>query len=675
MDISLEGRVNNIPLPESKSLFPLFEAVINSIHAIEDRKISNGFIDITLIREDYQSGLIDHGNFAKVVGLSVIDNGIGFNSDNFQSFSTSDSLYKKSRGSKGIGRFLWLKAFADIHIESIFSKNGFYKRNLEFNFQHNGVKQISCISLSDEDCQNFTKIDFLNFLPPYRDNFPQKVETIGRRILEHCISYFVLGKAPRINVIDGNNNFDINDYFFKYLEAFSNSYSINIKNNEFTVTGIKYYNSSDLKHTLYYCANHRTVISHQLHKLIPNLLENSKIEDYENGKKFVYLAFVSSKFFDENVNQERLGFNNIIEVHEGLSEQLGLISYQEIREKLVTLLSQELSPYLEKIQENKLQEIQKYIVHEAIQYRPLLKYAKEDLASIKPGLSSEKLDTELYKIKSRLELSLKQQSEEILSEPIENFDKFPIYRQEYHKFLEKYNDFGINKLAEYVVHRKIIIELFTKHLERNDENRYSLESEIHEIIFPMRATSDDINSFQKQNLWIIDERLSYHYHLSSDIPLNKLPDPLRVDSSSRPDIIIFNNPILLVDTQNTPYSSITIVEFKRPMRKDYDKEDENPISQVSSYISKIRANNLEDRNGRLIRVTPTTPFYVYVICDLTSNVRDILENTFGYIITPDQDGYFNFNKNTNAYIEVLSFDKVIKDAKLRNKILFDKLGI
>ena len=33
------------------------------------------------------------------------------------------------------------------------------------------------------------------------------------------------------------------------------------------------------------------------------------------------------------------------------------------------------------------------------------------------------------------------------------------------------------------------------------------------------------------------------------------------------------------------------------------------------------------------------------------------------------------NKNTNAYIEVLSFDKVIKDAKLRNKILFDKLGI
>lgn len=29
----------------------------------------------------------------------------------------------------------------------------------------------------------------------------------------------------------------------------------------------------------------------------------------------------------------------------------------------------------------------------------------------------------------------------------------------------------------------------------------------------------------------------------------------------------------------------------------------------------------------------------------------------------------------NAYIEILSYDKIISDAKKRNRILFDKLGI
>lgn len=29
----------------------------------------------------------------------------------------------------------------------------------------------------------------------------------------------------------------------------------------------------------------------------------------------------------------------------------------------------------------------------------------------------------------------------------------------------------------------------------------------------------------------------------------------------------------------------------------------------------------------------------------------------------------------NAYIEILSYDKIINDAKKRNRILFDKLGI
>ena len=43
------------------------------------------------------------------------------------------------------------------------------------------------------------------------------------------------------------------------------------------------------------------------------------------------------------------------------------------------------------------------------------------------------------------------------------------------------------------------------------------------------------------------------------------------------------------------------------------------------------------------------------------------------ISTADGEGYFGYNASRNAYIEVISYDKLIKDAKQRNNILFDKL--
>ncbi|MDJ0797444.1 MAG: hypothetical protein QNJ51_11540 [Calothrix sp. MO_167.B12] len=675
MDINLEGRVNNISLHPSKALSPLFEAISNSIHAIEDRNINNGYIDIQIKREVNQTGLIDDGNFSPIDSFIIIDNGVGFDSNNLKSFYTSDSLYKKSRGSKGIGRLLWLKAFTDVFIESIYeNEGGLHKRNLEFNFQNNGVKQISDIRLYDEDIDIYTKIEFKNFLSPYRGQCPQKIETIGKKIIEHYISYFVLEKVPKIRLVDGKDEFDINNYFDDNLEPFTDENVVKIKGHDFHIKSIKYYDYSDSNHKLYYCANNRTVFFKQLHNFIPDLVGSQKIEDSDSSKKFTYLAFVRSTFFDENVNQGRTGFNNIIDKHEGFTEQLGLLTNKEIEESLVDSVYNNLHPFLENIKEAKEKEIQDYIMRNALEYRPLLKYARKQLDSIKPGLSHKKLDLELHKIKSELELSLKKQGQEILNTPLENFDKYPEYRQQYHSFLEKYNDLGINKLAEYVVHRKIIIELFSKNLERDDRDRYSLESDIHEIVFPMRATSDEINSFEKQNLWLIDERLSYHHYLASDKPLGQLPN-FTDNSSSRPDILIFNNPIVFVEDERPPYSSVTIVEFKRPMRKNYDDNQENPISQVASYISQIRENTYTDKNGKLIRVRETTPFYVFVICDLTKKIRYILEDVVGYTKMPDDDGYFNFNRNSNAYIEVLSFDKVVRDAKLRNSILFKKLGI
>ena len=107
---------------------------------------------------------------------------------------------------------------------------------------------------------------------------------------------------------------------------------------------------------------------------------------------------------------------------------------------------------------------------------------------------------------------------------------------------------------------------------------------------------------------MIDERLAYHQFLASDEPLNKI-DELDSDSKDRPDVLIFDNPIAFVDGENEDYSSVVIIEFKRPMRNDYREETKkNPITQVLNYISSIKSGGMTDKQGQLIRVRNETPW-------------------------------------------------------------------
>jgi hypothetical protein len=47
----------------------------------------------------------------------------------------------------------------------------------------------------------------------------------------------------------------------------------------------------------------------------------------------------------------------------------------------------------------------------------------------------------------------------------------------------------------------------------------------------------------------------------------------------------------------------------------------------------------------------------------------------GLNVTADGMGYFGYNKPYEAYIEVISFNQLVRAAKERNKAFFDKLGL
>lgn len=61
MDLDLRGRLRNITLkPRTESLLPVFEAVVNSIHAIEDSG-RKGAIDIYIERDRTRTSLETEG--------------------------------------------------------------------------------------------------------------------------------------------------------------------------------------------------------------------------------------------------------------------------------------------------------------------------------------------------------------------------------------------------------------------------------------------------------------------------------------------------------------------------------------------------------------------------------------------------------------------------------------
>ena len=155
-----------------------------------------------------------------------------------------------------------------------------------------------------------------------------------------------------------------------------------------------------------------------------------------------------------------------------------------------------------------------------------------------------------------------------------------------------------------------------------DENdKYKKEDIIHSLICPMQHTSDNI-PFNEMNLWIIDEKLSYHKFLASDTKLKSIP-VINSKSEDRVDIAIFDQAISY-SSEKDHFNSISIIELKRPGRNDYSAggKDRDPIEQVLRYVKQIREGKATLANGRDFGNVENTPFYCYIVADLTSTLRD-----------------------------------------------------
>ncbi len=671
---NISGKVRNTKLPKTKALWPLFEITSNAIHAIEERgNLKSGIIKITIIRNGKAELLasLEDIEIYPINSFEVSDNGIGFTDNNFKSFLTAESDYKIEKGAKGIGRFVSLKAFKSLVYDSNCQDNNMnFKRKFEFKAIGKGIFNVT--QEQTKETRIGTTVLLNNFREEYQKYAPRTLDDLAEKIVTHFLIYFIQNKAPYVYLIDGNGKeVLLQDYYSRTIKGSIKNAEFYIGSYLFKVFLIRVFNTRTA-HSIHYCANDREVKKENLFKYIPDL--GRKIFD-EADNHFVYNVYITGSFLDESVDSDRTDFSLQVEEDNEDNEErdnADEITLKRIRQMAIDAIEELLADYLESVRAKKFEEYEHHIYKEAPQFKTIIKYEPETIKRMPPNLTGNKLDMELFKVQNRLEISVKKLGEEIFNKKkgakdTENF------QEKYTAYFEKFNDLGKANLARYIVHRKSVIDLLDKFIGHDKEENFQTEDALHNIFFSMRSESDEI-SYNQHNLWLIDERLSYHNYLASDHSF-KSKKPTKSESLDRPELLIFKDAFAFVE-DDAPHNSYSIVEFKRPERKGYagKSSDKNPVDQLIKYIKKIRANKATDRKGKAIQfVGPNVPFHAYIVADFNKSLEEILvgKNFKKY---PDGMGYFKFDDKYNAHIEVITYQKVLKDAKNRNKILFDKLG-
>ncbi len=81
-----------------------------------------------------------------------------------------------------------------------------------------------------------------------------------------------------------------------------------------------------------------------------------------------------------------------------------------------------------------------------------------------------------------------------------------------------------------------------------------------------------------------------------------------------------------------------------------------------------------DRRGRTLNVPAHAPFYASILRDPITTLKNMARFA-GLTQTPDSDGYFGYSANYGVYLEIISFNKLVDDAKKRNAVHSEKLGL
>lgn len=397
---------------------------------------------------------------------------------------------------------------------------------------------------------------------------------------------------------------------------------------------------------IHYCASSRVVETDKI----------SNFNKYIEGFSESYAGYVLGSFLDDNVLEERLGFK----IKEEASEMQGLpLGWKDIREKISSLMDDILKDKLEPHKE-----AHKNIVTRFVETHPRYRTVFARNENIIDKISSNAQDDELISVFEIERQKIRSASSSIIKKT--TTEKTPFDGNKIETIRQAIIDnvtLSKDTLSDYVLDRKAIINLLESFLEKNADGKFAEEAEVHNLIFPMRKTSDEVE-YDEHNLWLIDERLAFHRYLTSD---KAIVADFAVSSRKEPDILCY-----IDESGRNNFSSATLIEFKRPnvAGRHYD-----PVHQVKRMVTDLQESQCESKNGRKIVFAPYSHFFGYIISDFDDHILKCIKGDGNLKLNPRGDGYFHYYSEMRLWLEVISYDKLLGDAEKRNQIFFQKLGL
>ncbi len=657
---NLVKRIQRLPKPKNvaDALQPIFEAISNSIHSTQEKfgkdvSLSGKVIVIVEVKRTKEN-----------VSVTVEDNGVGLNAKNWDAFTTTDTDNKITIGGKGVGRLLWLDCFEDIQIHSVFVEDG-KPTQRSFNFvltQQDQIKNSVLENLNEIVPSSF-HVNFRGLRENgYLEKFPGRGQIIFQHITSHFLPTFIGDRCPKIIVHVGDETREYPEAINEIVHRMNED--ILLETEEFgsmklTLMECDKVASSDLKgtHFVHFIAHDRTVHSQSIDGKLG-------LKNFGDGKDRVFHAVLTGDFLNDNVNQERTAFQFEDVVIEKIINDVCYVHIEDfLKEPLAELKNK---------QKTKIKEITNTYPSvafgnpEELQNKVPSGELKED--AIYGHLSRERFRRD-EKQAEKIRLVLTR-----LKEGSVNVDEFSETIIEATQALE---DTEQKSLAEYIVRRKVVLDFIELLLQKvRDDNRdssYQREDVLHSFICPLRIQSINDNEARVEassshDLWIIDERLTFAQYFSSDVEFNKLTQ--NAQSGERPDVLIFDYVHGL--KQKDDPSKVLLIEFKRPGRTNYS-DSENPQHQIERYVRQLQTGSLADVKGRPIKLDKNTIFHCFIVADIIGKLDDW---TFSWQQTADGKGrIYRPDNGFNGYIELMGWDDLLEDARVRNQAFFDRAGI
>lgn len=657
---NLVKRIERLPKPTSATtaLQPLFEAVSNAIHSTQakfgDAVSKSGRVDVNIVIDRKKEG----------VTVTVEDNGLGLDAQNFDAFQTTDTDNKIAYGGKGVGRLLWLDCFESIHVESVFKDGGKLKRR-KFDFVLSLDDQIRNVSLAE--AKNAKESGFFVSFSGLRDNgykvrFPGRPSFIFQHLTSHFLPVFIGGRCPLLSVHAGDETQNFPEAIEKIV--YRRAPEITLETDDYgslklTLMECAKVASADLKGSnfVHFIAHDRTVVSQAIDGKLG-------LKNFGDDEDRVFHGILTGDFLDSNVNQERTAF----------------MFEDAVIDRIVNDVC---VPHIEKFLEaplSKLRGAQREKIEQITESYPSVSFGDvEELQSKIPSgeLHEDAIYGHLARERFRRDLRQAEKIRSVLARLKSgdvDAESFSTTVREAGKAIE---DAEQRSLAEYIVRRKVVLDFIDVLLQkvRDDvrDNSYQREDVLHSFICPLRVnTLQDgkkrVEAATSHDLWIVDERLTFAQYFSSDTEFSALS--AATDSKERPDVLIFDHVHGLRQTKDS--SKVLLIEFKRPGRTSYD-DNENPQMQVQRYVKQLLSGALTDVRGRPIKLGSETVFHCFIVADIVGKLD---EWTDTWSRTADGRGrFFQPQHGFKGSIEIMGWDGLLTDARARNQAFFDKVGL